>query len=255
MLVFKWLSPDQDARLGNMGQLLEGTVGGIWALAGVLLVFEALKFQRLELKSQRHEFELNRQEIVEQTQLLRAQNQTMFLQTFESTFFNLLNLHDEIVDSIHLEIITHNDKVPIQSSLGGRKCFVEFYNIFKHIYYENIDLTGLASPSINEMRELINESYSTFYSKHQDDLGHYLRNIHNIVAYVDKSEFKNKIFYINLVHDHLSNFELVLLFYYCISEEGVKLKPFIEKYHILENIPTDELLDRRHKDLFSMSAF
>ena len=254
-MVFHWLSADQDAKLGNMGQLLEGTVGSLWALAGVILVYEALRFQRMELKSQRHEFELNRQEIIEQTQQFKAQNQTLFLQKFENTFFQMINLHNEIVAAITIEAPTPVHPQGYKKTLLGRKCFNEFYHIFKNIYYDNIDNTGIGNPEKSDMLELLNESYLQFYNKHQDDLGHYLRNISNTISFIDKSEVKNKDFYTRLLQDHMTNFELLILFYHCISDVGMELKPYIEKYSFFENLVIEEVLDRRHIDFYETYTF
>ena len=150
--VFQWMSIEQDSRLGNLGQILEGTVGSVWALAGVILVYEALRFQRLELKAQRQEFELNRQEVMEQTLQLRLQNITLQSQAFESTYFQLLSLHNEIVSSIQI------DGASLGKHLKGRKCFHEYFTIFIDIYNNNIDLIGLGSPDTSEFHDLINET-------------------------------------------------------------------------------------------------
>jgi hypothetical protein len=251
--VFNWVSMSQNNKIGNIGQLLEGTVGSIWALAGVVLYYEALRFQRLELKSQRHEFELNRQEVIEQTQQLRAQNQTLWMMTFENTFFQLVFLHNEIVSSITYEtfdIVENREKV-----IAGRQCFFNYYNEFRSIFNNNVDMMGAVFPDKEEVQAILNESYMTFYNRHQEALGHYLRNIQTIIKFIDASEVKNKWFYTNLFHDHLSNYELIMLLYHCISEIGLKLKPLVEKYSLLENIPVDEIMDIRHKDFLGTAAY
>lgn len=60
---------------------------------------EELKLQRNELKLQRYETELQRKEFERQTQELKNQNKTLLVQKFENTFFNLLGLHNEFVNS------------------------------------------------------------------------------------------------------------------------------------------------------------
>ncbi|MCL5991828.1 MAG: putative phage abortive infection protein [Bacteroidetes bacterium] len=253
IFIFKWISDAQENKLGTLGQLLEGTVGTIWALAGVILFYEAMRFQRMELKSQRHELELNRQEVIEQTQQLRAQNQTLFIQTFENTFFQLVTLHNDIVNNIsieHFDVVTNNDR-----RITGRQCFFQFYSDFRYTYSNHIDIVGGSFPDKEDIITTINEAFITFFNRYQEMLGHYLRNVHNILKYIDSSDIKNKWLYTNLFHDHLSNFELCLILYYCISDLGVKLKPLAEKYSLLENIPVDEIIDMRHRDYLSSTAF
>ncbi|MBI5325733.1 MAG: putative phage abortive infection protein [Ignavibacteriae bacterium] len=253
IFVFNWISDAQDNKLGSLGQLLEGSVGTLWALAGVILYYEALRFQRMELKSQRHELELNRQEVIEQTQQLRAQNQTLFIQTFENTFFQLVTLHNDIVNNIAIE---HYDVVSnTERKIAGRQCFFQFYNDFKYIFSNHIEIVGGTFPEKDDIQGTLNEAFLNFFNSHQEILGHYLRNVHNIIKYIDASDVKNKWFYTNLFHDHLSNYELCILLYYCISDIGIKLKPLAEKYSLLENIPVDEILDMRHREYLNSTAF
>jgi hypothetical protein len=253
IFVFHWISAEQNNKLGSLGQLLEGAVGTMWALAGVILYYEALRFQRMELKSQRHELELNRQEVIEQTQQLRSQNQTLFIQTFENTFFQLITLHNDIVNNIsieHYDIVNNTEK-----RITGRHCFNQFYNEFKYTYSNHIDLVGGSFPEKEDILSTLNEAFITFFNRYQEMLGHYLRNVQNIIKFIDSSDIKNKWLYTNLFHDHLSNFELCIILYYCISDIGIKLKPLAEKYSLLENIPVDEIIDMRHREYLNSTAF
>src|SRR5690606_4794809 len=104
-------------KVGQFGDFVGGLIGSIWALAGVVLFYVALTEQRFDfatnrkvleaqteaLKQQIKEFELQREELSETRKVFSIQSETLKKQQFESTFFNLLNLHHEIVNSIDLQ--------------------------------------------------------------------------------------------------------------------------------------------------------
>lgn len=257
-LILKIVPLDVLQSLGQFGEYNVSMIEAIWSLASVILFYETLRFQRQELILQRHELELNRNELLEQTQQIRDQNKLVFIQTIENTFFQLLMLQTEIVKSVTLNVKakgynTSNDEaVPI---ITGRDCFVEYYKYFKNIYTDHVDLLGIASPNRQDMFDTIEESFEKFYGMFHSDLGHYLRNIYSIVEFIDTAKMDNKVFYKKLVVAQLSDHELLLLFYYCLSKRSKDFKLLVEKYSLFINLPEPELLDIRHKDLFDRRAF
>ncbi|MFH1049486.1 MAG: putative phage abortive infection protein [bacterium] len=242
--------------LGQFGEYVGGLVGSIWALAGVILFYETLRFQRTELRLQREELQNQRSEIMEQTRQYIIQNQTLMTRKLEGTFFQLISLHNEIVDSLKLNFKSHPKlSSPGNKNIEGRYCFNFFYKYFAKTYSDNIDLTGMTTSKQEDAIFLINESFKVFYFEFQEDIGHYFRNLYNLSLYVDKSNMSNKRFYYNLIRSLLSNYEIILLFYYCLSQSGGKMKKLAERYSLFAQIPEQELLDRRHKELFNKKAF
>lgn len=243
--------------LGQFGEYYGGMIGAMWSLASVILFYEALKFQRNELTLQRHELELNRQELLEQTEQYRDQNRLLRIQNLENTFFQLMLLHTEIVKSISLEVKSGGESGigSISYVLHGRDCFEEFYKEFRAIFDDHVDLLGLTSPNKEDMLEMINESYNKFLRKYHTTLGHYLRNLYSIASFIDTSAMENKNFFKKLLTAQLSDIELALQFYYCLSKKGADFKPLVEKYSLFENIPKVELIDMRHMELYHDKAF
>lgn len=240
---------------GDYGEYIGGFVGSLWALAGVALFYEALRFQRTELKMQRHELELQRHEIVEQTAQYRKQNETLLVQTFENTFFQLMLLHNEIVSSIHMEVTDHDvEKGEIKQTVNGRDCFVEYYRIYKRFFHASFEEVRYDQLDEEMSKELINSSYTLFFEASQANLGHYFRNFQAIIKFIDKSELKRREFYIDLIKAQLSNFELILIYFHCISVLGKNIKPLIEKYSMFAHIPDDELV-RITKYIYDEKAF
>lgn len=73
-------------RTGQIGDFFGGIIGSIWALAGVLLYFSALRMQSQELSNQMREMS-DSKKLIQQQQ-------------FETTFFNLLKTQQELKHSL-----------------------------------------------------------------------------------------------------------------------------------------------------------
>lgn len=242
--------------IGVAGEYVAGIVGALWALAGVVLFYETLRIQRTEIKMQRHELELQRHEIMEQTDQIRKQNETMEIQYFETTFFQLLSLHNEIVDSIELPISVHSSsgKDAGKRILKGRDCFVEYYKIFKRVFHSSFEKVSPTEISEDSNKMLIEYSYRLFFNEYQAILGHYFRNLLTIFKFIDGKDVKNRIFYVNLIHSLLSNYELMLLFFHGLSDINPEFKSMMEKYHVFHMIIEDELIDI-NKGLYESRAY
>lgn len=241
--------------LGQMGEYIGGIVGSLWSLAGIILFYEAIRFQRTELIMQREELQYQRAEIMEQTNQYIIQNQTLVTSKLEGTYFQLITMHNDIVRGLTLDFDLHNKIEYAAKIVHGRYCFLNYYKYFKKVFNDNIDLTGVSADEPDDIKEILNESFKMFYDEFQEDVGHYFRNLFNLALYIDKSKMNNKKFYYNLVRSLLSNYELIMLFYYCLSEHGQKMKNLTEKYSLFVQLPESELLDRRHKNLFDNKAF
>ena len=79
----------QRGQFGDMFGVVNSLFSGL-AFGGIIYT---ILLQREELKAQREELRLTKQEFI-------TQNETLRLQRFENTFFNLLNVHNKIVDSL-----------------------------------------------------------------------------------------------------------------------------------------------------------
>ena len=48
---------------------------------------------------------------------------------------------------------------------------------------------------------------------------------------------------------------MCLLFYHGLSDRGAKFKDLIEKYALLEDLPSEVLIDEEHRKLYALSAY
>lgn len=91
------------------------------------------------------------------------------------------------------------------------------------------------------------------------DLDNYFRLLYRIFKSIDdmdKLSRDEKYEYCCIVRATLSRYELLVLFYNCLSSNGVeKFKPLVERYAIFNNLRTDELGRAEHRDLYEKGAF
>lgn len=256
--LLKDLEPTDRGTIGDMFGSVNSLFSGL-ALAGIILT---ILLQRKELKLQRKELADTREEF-------RIQNETLRLQRFENTFFNLLNLHHEIVNAIDFRYYKRKEKdvrydmpVRLGQSEDLEAVVITSRDVFRYRYNQMV---------VEMKKNLVQyeDTYLIHYEKAQTDFGHYFRNLYRMIKLVDGTEFflnenqkdSTEIFiikykYTSIIRAQLSDYELLWLFYNCLSENGdLKFKPFIEKYSLLKNIPTDKLADVGHRPLYKERAY
>ena len=117
------------------------------------------------------------------------------------------------------------------------------YNPFEHMESEG---------------ERIRAVYTKFNQTYPSRMGHYFRNLYHILRFIkdSRAEVEDKKLYGRLVRAQLSSDELFLLFYNCLSEEGVeKFKPLVEEFAMLQHVPKESLMLLEHMELYDQWAF
>ena len=208
------------------------------ALVGVII---AIYLQNKELGLQRQELVLTRTEVKGQREQLQAQAETLKKQTLENTLFQLLRLHQEILQAVRLYRGT--ERRGREAIAGIAKEFLDGYN---------------ESPDMESAGDQIRTAYKTFHHKFQSYIGHYFRNLYQILRFINDSQAReeDKKLYGRLVRAQLSSDELFLLFYNCLSEVGIeKFKPLVEKFEMLQHVPKESLILPEHIELYNQRDF
>lgn len=104
-------------RLGTVGDFFGGTTVGFLSLASMFFVIAAIVMQKEELRLQREELKDTRAELKKSNEQYEITNQTMKIQQFETTFFNMINMHSNLI----------NDLKDLKKNNSGRGVIVEFY--------------------------------------------------------------------------------------------------------------------------------
>jgi hypothetical protein len=206
-------------------------------------VFRALEYDKLAAF---FTYKSQKEELNETREIMKRQASTMDKQQFETTFFNMLNLHQQLVNSINYTEPAFGTSPA--KLIHGRDCFARFYQALITCFHakvrDNQDQMGLHS-----------SAYMDIYNRHQSSLGHYFRYLYHLVKFIDRSDVNDKKQYTSLIRATLSSNELLLVFYNGLNEHGLKFKPLIERYQLLKNMPFDKLLDVNHKLLYTESAY
>lgn len=198
---------------GSVNTLFSGLAfGGI-----IYTIFQ----QKIELKLQREELKLQRQEVEKTNKELAKQVEAMNIQRFETTFFNMLSLHHQLVNSIEVRVFGYVRTGQLNNpntKYSGR-------SVFEHIFQQTKD----AHPSniVDTFRKVIkgNDIIMKQYYKNLTEIVNLVRN----TAYLS---YDDRIRYTRLISSQLSPAECAVIFYYTLwkseSEDFSVLKILIK---------------------------
>lgn len=120
------LNLEQFGSLGSIGDFLGGTTVGLLSLTSIVFVVATISMQKKELALQRKELTMQKDELKKTREEFELSNKTLLKQQFENTFFNMINLHHNILKDLKLE---KNEKV-----FSGRYVFEQQYEQLKRLY-------------------------------------------------------------------------------------------------------------------------
>lgn len=257
---FTWhideIKPD---KIGQFGDLIGGVVGSIWALAGVLLFYaafikqiEALDDQKIATQAsleaitlQINELELQRKEIVETRQVLKEQENTLKIQQFETTFFNLLNLYNSIIENMdwhftdRVQTKASSDKSPAEyQSLERVRTGRDIFYYIKQNMDEKIKF--IHHTNFRSVDALV----SAMFYNNTTDLEPYYNLMKQIINKIDNCLFENKNEYVQIFASQITNIEKDLINYFndarLLDSEFISL---LQKYKIID---TKTKVDEHH---------
>lgn len=230
---FNFDSPIDHEKFGTFGDFMGGVLGSIWGLAGVLLFFIALKDQKEDirlnreallkqieaLELQNNEFILQREELTETRKIFTEQSKTLKKQSFESTYFCLLDLYNKIVSEINKQCTSGN-------------YFKQFRTEFFSSYNPN-DTCPL------ESLKKAKAYYAELFNSKKDDLSHYYQLLFQILRIVDESliDDNEKHFYVRILRSQLSESEMFALYYNSHSGYSDIFYKLILRYNLLKDLP------------------
>ena len=171
----------------------------------------------------------------------------------------MLSLQQEIVANISFDEVktifdfnahSHDEQ---RTSYNGRALFRELYL--------NLKVSIDKKHSYQGVKDAIKaNNYGVYsYISATTRFDHYFRHLYRIFKYVDTSDLipdDERYEYACIVRSQLSDYELVMLFYNCLTSNGrAKFKPLIEKYVIFNNLREELLANAEHKKLYAETAY
>lgn len=228
------------SRWGEFGDFFGGILNPIFGFLGFTALLYTIKLQSTELR-------LTRKELSNSSKALAAQNETLQHNNFENSFFQMLQLHNDIVGSVSMEPPTSSTGEQKQPTTG-RDCFVLFHKRFRAEYQSYKS----RNPS-KEDREVLDISHSEYFKIYQTIIGHYYRYLVSIYRFVDESSIENKEYYCGQVTALLSDAELALLHYFSISSYSDKnIHQLIQQYAPGERLSDPHFFDESHRTIALM---
>lgn len=227
------LHPKKYVELGAWGDFFGG-------VANPLLTFLTFAAVLVTVWLQHEELGLSRAELSRSANALEKQIESIGKQNFENTYFQMLTIHNDIVNSIDLVSTGKPNQY-------GRDCFSTFYTRFTKL------LRDEQTKKTTSADNMLPRAYQNFWKDHQPELGHYYRYLYRFVLFIKETDGAD--FYMNLLRAQLSDQEFLLLFYNALSPSGAPFKPLIEEWALLDNMPKIKLLEQAHYNFFEYTAY
>lgn len=218
---------------GQIGDTIGGVMGPFVAIAAAILTFLAFWVQYKANEQQRKDIALER---------------------FESNLFELIHIQQDITNN--LIFIEKKGSESIEHA-KGRDVFqflYENYNFGMEGKYNNLNF-------VVGVKSLMKKENIDNYIDLEEVgcLDHYFRHLYRLIKYINDSDLidKNKKYeYTSIVRASLSQYELIMLFYNCLSSNGrEKFKPLIEEYSMFNNLRDSLLAKEEHYNLYSNTAY
>lgn len=259
-------------KIAQIGDFIGGIAGSVWALAGVLLFYLALKEQRKDIKinqrtletqvtalnQQIDEFRLQTNEFKQTREVFEEQSKTLRIQRFENTFFQLLHVYQELIDKLSVDVNEGFFEMPDIKEYEKAEVFE--YCVRK--LNKSFDLTinydkdgkkvERTIDSYSLAYEFLERGYMKFYFKDlKQILSHYYRTVYHIFKFILLSDLiaeEKKQFYASIVRAQLSSDELYLILYNSLIQDMGKPKFLflIKKFDILQNFDLDLISDYKY---------
>lgn len=181
------LSASSFEKLGTVGDFMGGTTVGLLSLTSILFLVSTLVMQRKELGLQREELQLTRDELAKANKQYEITNETMLKQQFETTFFNMINMHVSLVGKLS----AYGGKA---TGLGVIKRFnTDIDNNFKNTQFPNFLYFIIELE--NDNRENLYKEYIQIENLLNDKLRYQQFEVFNkdLQIFLDGSKLGNKI--------------------------------------------------------------
>lgn len=198
---------------------------------------------------------------------LRLQSKQNRRTIFENTFFNMMQLQQQIVDGLSTK---HQEKIWLiedDAEMGrkGKETLVEEDVKGRNMFYHTFVVTKHAVASVGNGKCVDGLRQALYYEglkAYQDYTtptyyDHYFCHLYTILKYIDNNKnllnWDERCQYASILRSTLSRHELVWLYYNGLSDYGKdKLKPLLEKYSMLKNMREDLLsLCKENRDILN----
>lgn len=255
---------EQSDKLGQFGDFFGGVLNPLLSFMALLGVLYTIRTQGKELKEAREETRIANRIQDKQTAVFERQN-------FESVFFRLLDVHSKIAERIR-------NMKSVMGENGFERTVEQVLTSYRYANEDLAEAQRSASKPQYEAIDAVEKTEQPLFQRAFDEgvnpnirvmLSQYYRNIYQILKLVDgfkvvgddqgarrstrqvRLEYFHKRQYSNILRAQLSDDELKLLFFNCLTVNGAGLKSYVEQYSLLKHLRKSELFGGR-QDSFKM---
>ena len=227
----------EDAVRGQFGDQF-GAVNALFSGLAFAALIYTIYLQRIEIKQTQDE--------------MKSQNETLALQRFESSFFSLMGMFNEIMGGFEVEIKDQNGQ---QQTYKGVGIFRRLYRVFQSDFALSVMRLDSNPPPDDKVYfkycDVLQDSKGVFYQ--------YFRILHRTIKFIFSSDLPadRKFEYFKIIRSLLSDDELLILFYNCRFESGKKFKEILEdnKLPLFDNLPWKRVIHSQHIQNMSIAVY
>lgn len=241
-----------ESKLGTTGDYFGGILNPIFGLLSLFALLATIKIQTEELGYSRQELQLTREELVKSTKAQEEQSNSIKIQNFENTFFNMLDVHRAITENIKLNKFESSTSLAtshlmVFNGIYRGKAQLKFLGQVLNLEFENKDTNG--KESLKVLVDIVKayvkndiSNYDKYHDYFEDTIGHYFGFTYQILLFIkeakDNEQITNPFKYANLFRSQFSKTELSLLAYHCLGSIGSrKFKILVEEFEFFEHLP------------------
>ena len=224
---------DDIAKWGTFGDYIGGVIGSILAFTTIVLIYKSLSLQMVEFQK-----------------LSKSQRDTVSmlkLQTFESKFFSLLELHHTIVDGLRgeLMVLDRDKDIFVREGFESREFIFKLVESFVHIKIISDQGSGSDRDWVEKIKQVLKNERFRFM--------HYISNIDTIINMVI-SEFPQETtekahLYFSMLKAQLSNPEVIIIGYYLKFDNLEERTEKFVKTRVLADLDLEWDLPEGHSPL------
>lgn len=216
-----------------------GFANAVFSALAFAMIIVTLWMQKHELELQRQEIRDNRHVLENQKNEMEKQNESLAQNNFEGTFFSLLRRQYEIFLEVRATYFHRGD----HHELMGSKAFDSYSRRIEEIITKHKQARMSENP------------LDGWFNRHSVELGRYFLNLIIIFEMIARLPKERQSLYSAILRAQLSYFEMDLLFWFGLfSVQGHRVKPHLENLAFFE----DALLSKETVDfrsLYAQSAF
>lgn len=209
-------------RFGNYGEFIGGIVGSFWALAGVLLFFATLLYQKKE-------FELQRSELHKTQRIFQQQH-------FSTLFISFLAQHNELVRNL---LATDTDK----TEWRGQDFFTFFKEKVLGSYIARVRSLPRDQRTETQLRRYFQDYFTYHFRFHESALNPYLRNFTVLLNLVERFQLEapeESSYYTLIIRSSLSQPELFLLYHLTAFDLEPELSTVVPVFDLFRNLTEED---------------